>query len=230
LLEDPSRTTTRPARAVYLLSYIARCGECGGPLSGQKYRRGSTAGKLMYACLKRHCTTVLMEYLDEYIERIVVKWLTAADVHAALHRATTDRETSAACAEAQRLRAELEDYKKLAETGEIKAIDYVRFERGLTARIAEAETHAQEVSIPPVLRGRIGEHAAREWARLADNLAVKRDIIREILSIELLKTGADNRTFGPHRLRLAWTYGHTKPATPTPNTAATSARTRATQR
>lgn len=65
--------------------------------------------------------------------------------------------------------------------------------------------------MPPVLRGRIGRHAAREWAKLANSIAVKRDIIREVLSIELLRTDSDNRKFGPHRLRLAWTYGETAP-------------------
>jgi site-specific DNA recombinase len=215
LLEDPSRTTTRPARAKYLLSYIARCGECGGPLQSQQVRRHGWEG-MAYRCLKRQCCAVLMAYLDEYVERVVVKWLTTADVHEALHRPTNDRDTSAARAEAQRLRAQLEDYKKLAENGDIEAPEYARFAKGLRARIAEAEAQAQELSIPPVLRGRIGKHAAREWAKLADNLAIKRDIIRAVLSIELYRTEVDQRTFSPQRVRLAWVYGdgNQEPAAP----------------
>jgi DNA invertase Pin-like site-specific DNA recombinase len=222
LLEDPKRKTTRPGRAVHLLSYIATCAECGGQLSSQKARKDGYV-YMTYRCLQRQCATVMMDHLDEYIERIVVKWLTTADVHEALHRGTDDRDTSQARAEAQRLRAELEDYKKLAEAGEIKAVDWVRFERGLTARIAEAESRARDVSIPPVLRGRIGRHAAREWAKLADNVAVKREIIRAVLSIGLLRTDPNNRKFGPHRLVLAWTYGEAEPAAPA-STARTSGR------
>jgi site-specific DNA recombinase len=215
LLEDPKRKTTRPGRAVHLLSYIATCAECGGQLSSQRGHKDGRVYKT-YRCLQRQCATVMMDHLDEYIERIVVKWLTTADVHEALHRGTEDRDTSQARAEAQRLRAELEDYKKLAEAGEIKAVDWVRFERGLTTRIAEAESRARDVSIPPVLRGRIGKHAAKEWAKLADNVAVKREIIRAVLSIGLLRTDPDNRKFGPHRLHLAWTYGEAEPAAPAP--------------
>jgi DNA invertase Pin-like site-specific DNA recombinase len=219
LLEDPARTTTRPARAIYLLSYIAKCGECGGPLSGKWVRRHGWTG-LTYACLKRQCCAVKMEYLDEYVERIVVKWLTTADVHAALHRPTADRDTTAARAEAQRLRTQLEAYKKLAETGDIEPQEYARFAKGLKVSIADAEARAQQAGLPPVLRGRIGRHAAREWAALADSLAVKRDIIREILSVELLRTEGDQRRFTPQRARLAWTYGEATPAVPASRSAA----------
>lgn len=150
----------------------------------------------LYRCQRRHCVRVPKAELDEYIERIVVAWLTTADVHAALHQPTTDRDTAAACAEAQRLRTRLEEYKQQADIGEIDAPDYARFSKNLKALIAAAEERAKEKSLPPVLRGRIGKHAAKEWAALADNLSVKREIIREILSIELL-ADADNPAFGP---------------------------------
>jgi DNA invertase Pin-like site-specific DNA recombinase len=218
LLEDPARTTTRPARAIYLLSYIARCGECGGPLSAGRVRRHGWEG-VTYRCLKRQCCAAKMQYLDEYIERIVVTWLTTADVHAALHRQTADRDTTAARAEAQRLRTQLEGYKKLAETGDIEPQEYVRIAKGLKAGITDAEARAQQAGLPPVLRGRIGKHAAHEWAALADSLAVKRDIIREILSIELLRTEEDQRKFTPRRVRLAWTYGDPSGTVPAPRRA-----------
>jgi site-specific DNA recombinase len=206
LLEDPARKTTRPARAVHLLSFIGKCGVCGGPLAAALARRHSWQG-WTYRCQRRLCTAVRKEWLDEYIERIVVAWLTTADVHTALHQPTTDKDTTAARAEAQRLRTQMEQYKQLAEIGDIDPQEYARFAKGLKAGIAAAEARAKETSIPPVLRGRIGKHAKREWARLADNLPVKREIIREILSIELLKADSNARTFNPNRLKLRWTYG-----------------------
>jgi DNA invertase Pin-like site-specific DNA recombinase len=211
-LEDPSRKTTRPARAVHLLSFIGKCAVCGGPLAAALARKGVWRG-WTYRCQRRLCVAVRKEWLDEYIERIVVAWLTKADVHAGLHQPTTDKETAAARAEAQRLRTQLEGYKQLAEAGEMDPPEYARITRGLKAGIAAAEARAVERSLPPVLRGRIGKHAKREWAALADNLPVKREIIREILSIELLKAESNARTFNPNRLRLRWTYGDdTNPA------------------
>jgi site-specific DNA recombinase len=213
-LEDPSRKTTRPARAVHLLSFIGKCAVCGGPLAAALARRGSWRG-WTYRCQRRLCVAVRKEWLDEYIERIVVAWLTKADVHAGLHQPTTDKETAAARAEAQRLRTQLEGYKQLAEAGEIEPQEYARITKGLKAGIAAAEARAVERSLPPVLRGRIGKHAAREWAALADNLPVKREIIREVLSIELLKAESNARTFNPGRVVLAWTYGEpTEPDAP----------------
>ena len=218
LLEDPARKTTRPARAVHLLSFIGKCGVCGGPLAAALARRHRWQG-WTYRCQRRLCTAVRKEWLDEYIERIVVAWLTTADVHTALHQPTTDKDTAAARAAAQRLRTQLEQYKQLAEIGEIEPQEYARISKGLKAGIAAAEARAKETSIPPVLRGRIGKHAKREWANLADNLPVKREIIREILSIELLKADSNARTFNPARLKLAWNYGEpTEPDTPTDRT------------
>jgi hypothetical protein len=89
----------------------------------------------------------------------------------------------------------------------VKAVDYVRFERSLTARIQEAEAKAKESGIPPVLRGRIGPQAVAAWAALADDLAVKREIIRTVADIELLPAAhkGERRPFGRHRLN--WTGG-----------------------
>jgi hypothetical protein len=42
---------------------------------------------------------------------------------------------------------ELEDDKRLAEVGDIKALDYVRFERGLTARIDDPEAGAKRAGM-----------------------------------------------------------------------------------
>ncbi len=119
-----------------------------------------------------------------------------------MHRSTADdRDTRAARAEAQRLRADLEDHKKLAETGEIKAVDFVRFERALTASIAEAEAAAQDLSIPPALRGRIGKHAARGWASSPTTWR-SRETSSAVLSIELLRAGRRPAPAGPGHTRM----------------------------
>jgi site-specific DNA recombinase len=64
LLEDPSRTTTKPARAVYLLSYIVTCGVCGGQVSCSRGQPKRHIGAY-YRCLPRNCVRVKMEPLDE---------------------------------------------------------------------------------------------------------------------------------------------------------------------
>jgi site-specific DNA recombinase len=213
LLQDPSRKTTRPGRAVHLLSYIVRCGVCQGPVRMTTMPRAGSALR-MYACLRRRCASVKAELLDEFVERTVVAWLSREDVFQQLVAAGhNDAEATHARTEAERLSAELEDYKKLAETGELKAVDYVRFERSLTARIQEAEAKAKESGIPPVLRGRIGPQAIAAWDAIADDLAVKREIIRTVADIELLPAAhkGERRPFGRHRLNWTWLLAKTCP-------------------
>jgi site-specific DNA recombinase len=208
MLKDPSRTTTRPGRAVHLLSYVVLCAQCGGPVSRLVVnRRGSSS--VLYSCLKKRCAAALMELVDEYVQRVVVAWLSRPDIYELLTAQTaTDAEVAHAHAEAERLRADLEDWRRLAETGDVTPISFARAEKGLLAQIAQHEARAAEAGIPPVLRGRIGAQAVAAWAELGDEVAVKRDIIRTVADIRLLPAGKGNRRpFGRHRLDWRWKFG-----------------------
>jgi DNA invertase Pin-like site-specific DNA recombinase len=208
LLQDPSRTTTRPGRAVHLLSYIVTCSVCGGPTCKQSVTRRGWTGEL-YSCLKKRCAAAPLEILDEYVQRAVVAWLSRPDIYEVLTAQTaTDADVSHARAEAARLRTDLEDWRKLAESGDVTPISFARAEKGLLAQIAEHDARAAEAGIPSVLRGRIGAEAVAAWAELGDEVAVKRDIIRLVADIRLIPAGKGNRRpFGRHRLDWRWKFG-----------------------
>jgi site-specific DNA recombinase len=208
LLEDPSRTTTRPGRAVHLLSYIVLCDVCDGPTSRHSVTRRGWSGE-QYTCLRKKCSSALMNVMDEYVQRAVVAWLSRPDIYEVLTaQCATDAEVAHARAEAARLRGDLEEWRKLAEAGEVTPVSFARAEKGLLAQIAEHESRAAEAGIPPVLRGRIGEQAVAAWAELGDEVAVKRDIIRLVADIRLRPAGKGNRRpFGRHRLNWRWKYG-----------------------
>jgi DNA invertase Pin-like site-specific DNA recombinase len=209
LLEDPSRLTTKPARAVYLLSYIARCGVCGDHLQGNRTTPWRGIQKV-YTCAARRCVTVMMDALDELTERTVVAWLSRPDVFESLSGGQDDEAVIHARAEAQRLRAELEDYRKAASTGDIKAMDWIRISRGLESQIEAQEKIASEASVPPVLRGRIGPEAVKTWAALDDDVAVKRDIIRTIADIIVNASPSGTLAFGPDLVTWRWKLGPQK--------------------
>jgi DNA invertase Pin-like site-specific DNA recombinase len=205
LLEDPSRTTTRAGRAVHLLSYLAKCDVCGGPLSIQRQKRQRHGEIELLSCLKKRCTSVKKEVLDEFIERIVVGWLTRPDVYEALHRSFDDEAVAKSRAEAEQLRAELEQWRQMAEKRQVTPVSFARMEQVLTKQIAEAEQQARDAKLPPVLRGWIGPHAAEDWARL-EGVAVKREIIREVLGIRLKPSDPGRSAFGMYRLNLRWLW------------------------
>jgi hypothetical protein len=77
------------------------------------------------------------------------------------------------------------------------------------AQIAEQEAIAAEAGIPPVLRGMVGEHAIERWAEIGDEVARKREIIRTVADIRLLRAGKGVRRqpFGAHRLEWRWLLG-----------------------
>jgi site-specific DNA recombinase len=75
------------------------------------------------------------DHLDEYTQRTIVAWLSRRDVFEALTAADgDDADVAAARSEAQRLRAELEQWRKLAETGEVTAISFAPAEKGCPPR------------------------------------------------------------------------------------------------
>ena len=207
LLGDPDRTTTRAGRAVHLLSYLARCAVCGGPMTAATHHRAS-GPSVVYQCQRRRCAGVRGAFLDEYVQRVVVAWLARPDVLAALTRGGDDgREAAHARAEAARLRAELEDWRKLAETGQVTAISFARAEKGLLTGISAAEQSAADAAMPPVLRGRVGPDAVAIWAALGDEVAVKREIIRAVADIRVRRAGRGTRDFDPARVEWTWKLG-----------------------
>jgi DNA invertase Pin-like site-specific DNA recombinase len=198
VLNDPARTTTKPARASHLLSYLVRCAVCGKFF--QYTPPGNRRRQATYACIDR-CAGINAADLDAYVSWIIVKYLSRQDVYDFLMAsASDDARVAAARAECERLRAELEDWRRLAEQGEVTAISFARTEKGLLTRIAEEEAKTTGSSLPPVLRGRIGEAAAEGWERA--DLAVKREIIRLVADIRVSPAGKGRRNV-PIRQRIA---------------------------
>ena len=215
-LRDPDRRTSRSARAVHLLSHLAMCGVCGSPLRGyiQRDKRRVGPERFMYTCARRSCVGVDEATLDEFVERTIVRWLSRDDVYESFAEADDNAEAVVqARAQAQELRAELEEYKRLAEAREITPLSFARMEKSLLAGIGEAESRAAQLGTPPVLRGRVGPGAAAAWAALGedseDGLAVKRDIIRTVAALELMPVGAGvRRSLGnPDHLKWTWKLG-----------------------
>lgn len=205
VLSDPARKTTRGGRAVWLSSYLVRCYSCGGPLA--KSGAGTRGRPPVYSCLARGCSAVLVERLDSYITAAVVGWLAREDVADLIGARAADADVAAARVEAERLRAELEQWRQLAENGEVSPVSFARAEQGLLGKLGSAEERAHVAGLPPVLRGRVGPEAATVWDGLG--LEVKREIIRTVADIRLRPAGKARDV--PLTDRLVWTWKLTDP-------------------
>ena len=94
--------------------------------------------------------------------------------------------------------------KKKHALGEVTQVLFARAKAGLLKKIAEAEAQANEAGIPPVLRRMIGPHAEQHWLALGEDVARKREVIKEVLELKLLPVGKGACTFGPHRVSRRW--------------------------
>lgn len=161
---DKDRQAPRDGKAEYLLTYIARCAPCGGPMSARQ--RSNTV--MAYGCHDLGCVSLLISELDEYIEDILLTHLENPRVIREI-RARSEQEDervdklTADIGRWEALIAELEDQvaEEKMTAGLAGAI-----ERKNLKKIKEAREEIQRLTIPSALVGMIapGADVRQRWA------------------------------------------------------------------
>src|SRR5829696_6013479 len=101
----PERNTTRPGRAIHLLSIIGRCEPCSRPLAVGKTKEGTLA----YRCHGKGCVQVDKADLDDYAERVIIGYLSRPDNVQRLTRPDNDGEIATVREQIDTIRGELDD-------------------------------------------------------------------------------------------------------------------------
>jgi site-specific DNA recombinase len=211
ILTDESRSTWR-ARSndtiPALLSSLARCAECGAKLIRAK---GQSTGRSkerppFYHCAELDCVTITTPRLDDYVEEVIVRWLADPAVAAVLTAGDDSATAKMARADANRARIELEEWRQLAERGEVTPVSFARAEKALLDRIQAADDIAQAATMPTVLRGKLGKQARTGWDDLDRD--GKRQLIRTVADIRVRRSEPWQR--GPRALpvheRVEWRW------------------------
>jgi site-specific DNA recombinase len=176
ILLDPKRTTTRPGRAKWLLSCIATCAVCGGPMAVM--RRGAT--RTVYACRDRGHLWIERMELDEYLTGLVIERLSRSDAYAHLPDGSEESAVVALRAEEAALRAELDGYADDAAEGRIDRAFAAKVVAKLNTRIGEVQGRIEEAITPPALAGLLagdsGEDVAARWDRAP--ISARREVLR----------------------------------------------------
>ena len=149
----------RPGRARWLLSYVASCGVCGGPLSVKSLPR--SGGPVAHYRCYAGCVSAPLAWLDEMATVAVVRWCSESPLYEMLTRAG-NQEAQAARDEAQAERDRLADFEAQAVSGKIGPDSFARIAAGIEKRINELEARARELSAPPALRGLVSDKASPE--------------------------------------------------------------------
>jgi hypothetical protein len=181
VLNAPERKTTRPGRARHLLSMIAKCAVCGGPLSAR-----SRPGGVEYQCHEGGHVRVDYADLNDYATRAMLGYLARPDNADWLTRGDDDADLIAAREQVAGIRAELDDLADRVGAGKLSATLAARAEPGILNRLRDAERREADLSSPSVLRGLIapGVDVARRWK--AAEMSTRREVARLLLAPDLL--------------------------------------------
>jgi DNA invertase Pin-like site-specific DNA recombinase len=153
IVSAPGRVTNRPARARYHVSMIARCGVCGGPLTGhtnvdRRHRYGP-----IYRCRDQH-VIVSMADLDDLVMDVAAAYLSQPAVRAELSSAVSESpRLNAARNSLADIEIELGDLYARVAAGELSAGALASIEPGLLNRQQAAQQTIDDLQTPAELAG-----------------------------------------------------------------------------
>ena len=175
LLTAPGRSRrTGDSTARHLLSGIAICGPCGGPMR----RLAPKRGRANYTCRDCMRTSRAQAPLDEYVVEFTLALLEGIDARD-LDRATP--EADAAREEARALEQRLESFTDAAVAGELSSTALGKVEARLLPKIAAAHAKAQALTVPRGIDPRAVEDPRSWWS--SATIAKKRALLRAAVSV-----------------------------------------------
>lgn len=196
VLRDPQRRSATDNRIRRLLSGLALCDACGGPLRYKTQRRKSTGAvkEEVYLCTSSGHVSISAELADQAVTDLVVAKLTELRVRDLLPEA--DDEAAKAQDEVDRLKRELADLE--AQAGDLPASVLVRLLSTVSGKLAAAEERVRGTVVGPgaMAAVRVRNAADPEQAWDALPLATKRLVLKEVFVIRLrrARTGEGNGT------------------------------------
>ncbi len=203
LLSDPSRRTAPPSSAIkYLLSGLARCGVCSGPM------RVLTAGKDgrksdSYVCQHGYHVRRSRDGMDALVTGLVTARLARPDAAALLTR-SDDGQAQEAADKAAALRARLDTAADAYAEGTIDGAQLTRITAKLRPELEKWQQIARASNTAADLLDLAGPDIAERWVSLP--LARKRGVIDLLLDISVLpatRYGGHN-LFEPESVRTTW--------------------------
>ncbi|MDQ3480686.1 MAG: recombinase family protein [Actinomycetota bacterium] len=196
VLADPGRRTSTSSASVHLLSGLARCGVCEGPM-----RAGLNRTVPSYRCADRSCVSRNRADLDAFVTALVIERLSRPD--AAVLLAPTDDNARKAASEVAELRARLDNAADDYADGTIDREQFHRITERLRPRLDAAQARARVVDSSPLLNGLAGaEDVPAAWDSLP--LSRRRGVVDLLLTVRVLRTRPGARVFDPECVRIEW--------------------------
>jgi site-specific DNA recombinase len=181
-LTSPERRTSIPGAARHLLTFIAVCDECDGPLASTR-RDGSQ----QLQCHRRGHIRIDETELNDYAERVILAYLSRPDIIDQLRAGQPeDGELAAVRDTLAQARSELAALRHAVGAGTLSVASLVTAEPALLARIEQLEQRQREMSAPPALSALIspGRDVRRRWK--AAPMSTRRAVAKLLFTPPLL--------------------------------------------
>jgi DNA invertase Pin-like site-specific DNA recombinase len=182
VLTSPARKTTPGPARRWLLSGLALCGVCGGPLIGTTTGGKNRRSRPVYRC--RGAGTHVgrdASALDAYISGLVVGFLERPDSIAELARAMPAPDTTLLQDEIAGIRAQLDGLAIEARDRKITARQMGLASEPLMADLERLETRLAAAERPVVLSPFAGHEPAEVWEAMP--LEGKRAVVAELFTV-----------------------------------------------
>jgi site-specific DNA recombinase len=196
LVSDPERKSHRTGEHVrHLLVGVARCGVCGGRIRALTRKR-TDLRVIVYSCGERFCVTRTAAEIDALVEAVVVGRLARPDFAAALAESADDPAVRTAGEEVARLRARLDEARRLVAEDELSLESLVEIERRTLPALQAAEKRAQPRHVPDAVHEVAGADAPTLWE--ATPIAARREIVHALLDVRIRRSPRRNQHEPPH--------------------------------
>lgn len=201
VLLDPSRRTT-PGRdgRVHLLSSIARCGVCGGPIVVARSKPYAGRTKPIYRCVAGHVSRV-QEAVDDFVSEVIVGRLSRDDARELLAPPSRGRKAAKAIATAAELRGRLDAAAEAYASGTITLSQLNTITKRLAPEIATAEQAASEPARARVLEPLLERDPAEVWATL---LPEQRRAVVDLLMTVTINRAPGGRQRDHEAIAIVW--------------------------
>lgn len=185
LLSDPSRTTNRGRPARHLLTGIAVCGVCGGPLVRLKREPHHR-----YACKFKRCVTRRQDMVDRVVREAVIRTLSNEPVRMNPDpEGDTDRLRALAEVQALELRLRALSDQFADPTSDMTTEWFFETQKKLNKALEDAKARAQPQVSSPLVSKFMGQDARELWFKDSTTLEEHRGLARELCeSIRVMPT------------------------------------------
>jgi hypothetical protein len=185
-LTDPARKVSKPGTAKHLLSILARCGVCGGPMTATfryKFSKGYNTGQRAWqlVCQKSSHTRILESDLDAYVTDQVIEYLSLKENY--VSGATDTGELARVKGEVAELSQRRENLPLALAEG-MDPVQAAKADKIIAAKLADLAGMERQIATPAALSGLVGtsSHADDIRARWdAAPVAARREIIRLVM-------------------------------------------------